>query len=126
MFSSFYFFFFQAEDGIRDDLVTGVQTCALPISSMRICRVPIAFLVLGWLLPLAAQTLDTGVLGTVLDPQGGTVGGASVTISNTAMGVSRVVKTTADGKYEVRYLVPGDYTIEVQAPGFRTERRTGV
>ena len=28
-----YFFFFQAEDGIRDDLVTGVQTCALPIYS---------------------------------------------------------------------------------------------
>src|SRR5947208_17126078 len=28
---SFLFFFFQAEDGIRDDLVTGVQTCALPI-----------------------------------------------------------------------------------------------
>src|SRR5207244_6269153 len=26
-----YFFCFQAEDGIRDDLVTGVQTCALPI-----------------------------------------------------------------------------------------------
>src|SRR3989441_8728277 len=31
-----YFFFFQAEDGIRDKLVTGVQTCALPISA----RVP--------------------------------------------------------------------------------------
>src|SRR2546425_2673053 len=29
------FFFFQAEDGIRDKLVTGVQTCALPISSRR-------------------------------------------------------------------------------------------
>src|SRR5438105_6175833 len=28
----FFFFFFQAEDGIRDPLVTGVQTCALPIS----------------------------------------------------------------------------------------------
>src|SRR3990170_8495667 len=28
---SCYVFFFQAEDGIRDDLVTGVQTCALPI-----------------------------------------------------------------------------------------------
>src|SRR5207244_6115707 len=27
----YFFFFFQAEDGIRDDLVTGVQTCALPI-----------------------------------------------------------------------------------------------
>src|SRR5690554_7488259 len=30
------FFFFQAEDGIRDADVTGVQTCALPISSLRI------------------------------------------------------------------------------------------
>src|SRR3989441_11678179 len=29
-----FFFFFQAEDGIRDKLVTGVQTCALPISSV--------------------------------------------------------------------------------------------
>src|SRR2546421_5371001 len=29
----FYFFFFQAEDGIRDLIVTGVQTCALPISA---------------------------------------------------------------------------------------------
>src|SRR6266542_4931881 len=28
-----FFFFFQAEDGIRDATVTGVQTCALPISS---------------------------------------------------------------------------------------------
>src|SRR5256885_3543536 len=29
---TFFFFFFQAEDGIRDYKVTGVQTCALPIS----------------------------------------------------------------------------------------------
>src|SRR2546429_2819573 len=36
---SFYlfFFFFQAEDGIRDVAVTGVQTCALPISEIRRC-----------------------------------------------------------------------------------------
>src|SRR2546425_3069892 len=33
MFLFFLFFFFQAEDGIRDKLVTGVQTCALPIST---------------------------------------------------------------------------------------------
>src|SRR2546425_4543416 len=31
-----YFFFFQAEDGIRDKLVTGVQTCALPICNYSI------------------------------------------------------------------------------------------
>src|SRR5205807_4245431 len=32
----FFFFFFQAEDGIRDYKVTGVQTCALPISLVYI------------------------------------------------------------------------------------------
>src|SRR5690625_5506182 len=31
--SPFHYFFFQAEDGIRDGHVTGVQTCALPISA---------------------------------------------------------------------------------------------
>src|SRR6266481_8662327 len=30
-----FFFFFQAEDGIRDGTVTGVQTCALPIFSLK-------------------------------------------------------------------------------------------
>src|SRR5260221_7936017 len=30
-----YLFFFQAEDGIRDHCVTGVQTCALPISNLH-------------------------------------------------------------------------------------------
>src|SRR3712207_7208020 len=42
MLCSFYgcvfFFFFQAEDGIRDIGVTGVQTCALPISSVATGR----------------------------------------------------------------------------------------
>src|SRR5260370_12010429 len=32
---SVFFFFFQAEDGIRDSSVTGVQTCALPISTSQ-------------------------------------------------------------------------------------------
>src|SRR6266540_3976156 len=35
-----FFFFFQAEDGIRDRDVTGVQTCALPISRARRVRWP--------------------------------------------------------------------------------------
>src|SRR3989441_4698720 len=36
---SVVFFFFQAEDGIRDKLVTGVQTCALPISALHVLRI---------------------------------------------------------------------------------------
>src|SRR5258708_9687164 len=42
------FFFFQAEDGIRDDLVTGVQTCALPISRFRRGRGPCGPLFRDW------------------------------------------------------------------------------
>src|SRR5437762_10696569 len=33
-----FVFFFQAEDGIRDTSVTGVQTCALPISNTVLCQ----------------------------------------------------------------------------------------
>src|SRR5260221_9430988 len=33
-----FFFFFQAEDGIRDHCVTGVQTCALPISMAQFVK----------------------------------------------------------------------------------------
>src|SRR5438034_3724294 len=40
-FSFFCFFFFQAEDGIRDHCVTGVQTCALPISGPAPAASPI-------------------------------------------------------------------------------------
>src|SRR5689334_24516142 len=36
LFIFYFFFFFQAEDGIRDGTVTGVQTCALPISKKRV------------------------------------------------------------------------------------------
>ncbi len=76
--------------------------------------------------PLFSQTLDTGVLGNVTDPSGASISGATVNVSSQATGVTRTVRTSADGKYEMRYLVPGEYAVEVQASGFRTERRTGV
>src|SRR2546430_8148080 len=41
MHGCFFFFFFQAEDGIRDLTVTGVQTCALPISNGTTSVAPI-------------------------------------------------------------------------------------
>ena len=72
------------------------------------------------------QTLDTGILGTVTDPNGAVVPGASVTISEAATGFARTVTTSAEGGYEVRYLRPGNYTVQVGAAGFRTERHTGI
>src|ERR1043166_436629 len=75
---------------------------------------------------LYAQTLDTGILGIVTDPRGAVVANASVTITQTATGVKRTTATAADGKYEVRYLAPGEYSVEVQAAGFRSARATNI
>jgi hypothetical protein len=68
---------------------------------------------------LCAQTLDTGILGTVTDPTGAAVAGATVNVSQIGTGVKRTSQTAADGKYDVRYLIPGEYSVEVQATGFR-------
>src|SRR5712692_4135650 len=85
------------------------------------------YLLAAWALAiLGAQTLDTGILGVVADPTGAVVSGATVTITQPATGLTRSVTTADDGKYDVRYLVPGEYTIEIKAPGFRAERRTGI
>src|SRR5262249_59936412 len=43
----FYFFFFQAEDGIRDWSVTGVQTCALPI--LKLSHLHGSWIVEAWM-----------------------------------------------------------------------------
>src|SRR5207247_3764499 len=72
------------------------------------------------------QSLDTGILGTVTDPNGAVVPGASVTISDAATGLVRTVTTGQEGGYEVRYLRPGNYAVEVRATGFRSERRTAI
>src|SRR2546429_1664779 len=58
--SMLFFFFFQAEDGIRDVAVTGVQTCALPISSLSASAFSsnsCATLTWGMGLPFADETL---------------------------------------------------------------------
>src|SRR5215467_8777256 len=84
------------------------------------------FLLAGCLQPGAAQTLDTGILGNVTDPSGAAVSGAAVTITQAATGVTKTAATDTGGRYEVRYLTPGEYTVEVKAQGFRSERQTGI
>ena len=73
-----------------------------------------------------AQTVDTAILGIVTDSGGGAVSGATVNIIQPATGLRHSTKTAADGSYEVRYLVPGQYVLEVQSQGFRTARKTGI
>src|SRR2546429_6846800 len=69
------FFFFQAEDGIRDVAVTGVQTCALPISATATAPAALLFLFMvappgrsRWLVVLtAAWCLMRAPLGSALE-----------------------------------------------------------
>src|SRR4030043_1725777 len=63
-----FFFFFQAEDGIRDVAVTGVQTCALPISPSSSDLILLATLAAppGTNVLLFAQTTGTGASGDIL------------------------------------------------------------
>src|SRR5258708_24383979 len=56
------FFFFQAEDGIRDDLVTGVQTCALPISIVLLASGSEVDLTLGAYERLVAEGIAARVV----------------------------------------------------------------
>ena len=75
---------------------------------------------------LFGQSADTGVLGTVSDQSGSVVVGASVTISSQAIGFNKSVTTGADGQYELRYLLPEEYVVEVHMSGFRPERTAGI
>ena len=72
------------------------------------------------------QSSDTGILGTVTDPSGSVVVGAAVTISSQAIGFSKSVVTSADGHYELRYLLPETYSVEVRMAGFRPEVTSGI
>src|SRR5690606_39770019 len=61
-------FFFQAEDGIRDFHVTGVQTCALPISSLTPVYPTTAGLSQAQLRAMIERALDNLALEDTLEP----------------------------------------------------------
>jgi len=83
-------------------------------------------LLIASVLHINAQTVDTAILGTVLDPAGAPVSGATVTILQPTTGFSHGSVTSQEGTYEARYLVPGEYVVETGPAGFRRERRTGI
>src|SRR5690349_23749135 len=66
LFNYYFFFFFQVEDGIRDLYLTGVQTCALPISSSTIGTVVLTIVLLGTFSKHTASYADLRLLMIVL------------------------------------------------------------
>src|SRR5260370_26481780 len=65
-------------------------------------------------------------VGTVTDPSGAIIAGAKVTATEVGTGFTRSVNTGVEGFYTIQSLRPSNYTLTVEAPGFRTFTHTGV
>ncbi|MFN0165369.1 MAG: carboxypeptidase regulatory-like domain-containing protein [Bryobacteraceae bacterium] len=76
--------------------------------------------------PYANAQDYAGFRGTVTDPSGAAVTGATITATDEKSG--RAQKTTSNdaGEYELRGILPGTYTIEATLPSFRKYQNTGV
>lgn len=66
-----------------------------------------------------AQSGRSTVRGTVRDPQGGVVAGATVTLSNAEKNFTRTQVTNAEGGYVFTAIPPGTYRVEAEATGFK-------
>ncbi|MGH9518047.1 MAG: carboxypeptidase-like regulatory domain-containing protein, partial [Terriglobales bacterium] len=76
-----------------------------------------AVLVLVALVPrnAAAQATGATVSGTITDPSGASVPGATITATNTGTGVTRTASTDAKGFYNIVNLQPGTYNLTYAA-----------
>ena len=75
---------------------------------------------------LDAQVLKGQILGTITDPSGAVIPGASITLMETNTNVARDGETNESGLYVFPNLDPGLYRVEVASAGFSTSVRGGV
>lgn len=68
----------------------------------------------------------TSLRGTVTDPSGSAIHGARVTLVNSATSFSRETQTGTDGGYLFAEVIPGTYTLTVEAQGFSRYQEAGV
>jgi Carboxypeptidase regulatory-like domain/TonB-dependent Receptor Plug Domain/TonB dependent receptor len=73
-----------------------------------------------------AQVTTGTITGTVRDPQGAAVPGATVTITNQGQGTSSTHTTATDGSFVAPFLIPGTYDVTVELAGFRKFTHKGV
>ena len=73
-----------------------------------------------------ASAINGEITGTVMDPSGSAVAGATVQITNTATGFMQNQKTLESGLYRFTLVPLGTYELEVQAQGFGAYRQTGI
>ncbi len=75
--------------------------------------------VLASVLTAGAQSTTSGdIQGTVSDPTGAVIPGATVTVKNVGNGETKVVTTGTTGTFRASLLSPGSYLVSITAPGF--------
>jgi len=107
--------------------------CLLPVSPNRRCFARFGAVLLGAILiaassaPLSLAQDPRGLIsGRVLDPSGAAVPDAEIKVTQTATNVTTRSISNEQGIYEVRYLLPGVYSVRVTAQGFKTYDRSGI
>src|SRR5215467_2469042 len=78
------------------------------------------------LAPLSAQTTTGSIVGTVSDPSGAVIAGASVSVSNMDTGIAVKTSTDSTGNYVVTPLPVGRYSVTVEAQGFKKSIRSDI
>jgi hypothetical protein len=82
---------------------------------------------LALLAPTARAQEARGVItGKVLDANKSVIAGATVKVTNVAMGTTLTLRTNEDGFYQAPYLIPGTYQVTAEANGFKRYVRDGI
>src|ERR1700677_2108404 len=90
--------------------------------SIRLLAVPL-FAVFLFLLSggsVCGQVVTGTLTGTVTDSTGATIPNAKVAITELSTNSERTTASSTDGRYDIPYLAPGEYRVEVSAAGFKT------
>jgi hypothetical protein len=82
--------------------------------------------VLLFSLSLFSQVNTGTISGVVQDSSGAVIGGAMVTIRNVDTGIATALTSDVGGRYVAPNLLIGNYEVQAQQPGFRTEIRKGI
>src|SRR5881396_2518862 len=88
----------------------------------KVKRAVLGLIIAASLLPgsLAAQAVTGTIIGVITDSSGAVMPGASVTLTNTGTGLTRIVITDSNGEYTAPLLPTGKYTVKAELSGFKT------
>ena len=84
------------------------------------------FVFLAMIPATTAQTVSGQISGRVIDPQGAVVGGVNVRLTSDLTQQVREFFTDETGSFVFLSLVPGDYSLHAELPGFKTYEQKGI